>query len=269
MVSQQNPKSNKIGAKKSLGQNFLHNKGVITKMVSVSNVSPKDIVVEIGPGKGALTGALLNTGAHVIAIEKDSRLIPILNETFKDALNSNQLKLLHTDALVYDFSKIKKPYKVIANIPYYITGGLLRHFFDQKVLPKSVTVLVQKEVADRIVASNKKESILSLSIKFFGTPKKIMNVSKNNFNPKPKVDSAVLFIETHEKQLDSKTKAKYFDLLHRGFGQKRKTLRKNLIGSNMPLELIDKVFAELKIDPKIRAEDINAKIWLSLANKLY
>lgn len=286
MVSHTNVTTKKIGAKKSLGQNFLHNKAVISKMVSVSSVSSNDTVIEIGPGKGVLTKELLAVGAHVIAVEKDDRLIPYLQEVFENEINTGQLVLLHADAQNIVIQKnrktyltfsnepktkvpVKDNYKVVANIPYYITGMLLRVFFEQKILPKIVTVLVQKEVADRIVATSKKESILSLSIKFFGTPKKIMNVSKNNFNPKPKVDSAVLMIETNSKPVDEKTRVKFFDVVRRGFAQKRKTLRKNLIESKIPAQKVEDVLNDLKIDIKTRAEDIDVNMWLLLANRLY
>lgn len=287
MVSHPINNQNKIHAKKSLGQNFLHSTSVIDKIVAVSNVTPNDTVIEIGPGKGALTKKILLTGAKVVAIEKDNRLIPYLSETFHKEIEDGALILLHADALnmqivknrgvflsaeyegVKNKIKINENYKVIANIPYYITGALLRNFFEQQVLPKTVTVLVQKEVADRIVATNEKESILSLSIKFFGNPKKIMNVSKNNFNPKPKVDSAVLFVETKNEQNDKKIAHKFFDLLHRGFGQKRKSLRKNLVESGLPKDVVEQSLSQLNIAPLTRAEDIDFSTWILLANKLY
>ena len=267
-----------IKAKKSLGQNFLHAKGVLNKIISCSNLAMGNVVLEVGPGKGALTEQILQTGAQVIAIEKDARLIEFLNEKFEDQIKNKQLILLEGDALEFDAKKLKlKKYKVLANIPYYITGALLRIFFEQAIKPTSVTVLVQKEVADRIVAKGKngknKESLLSLAIKFYGMPKKIMNVSKNSFNPAPKVDSAVLFIETFDTKVglsaELKNKAKFFDLIHRGFAHKRKVLRKNLIDSGLPSDLVDGAFAGAGLDAKARAEDLHINDWLSLVEKLY
>lgn len=292
-------KSNKkIQAKKSLGQNFLHSKTALNKIISCSNLTAGDFVIEIGPGKGVLTEAILGAGAQVVAIEKDARLIELLNEKFESELESGQLKIILGDALTMEVIKkrkvflvvdkdftetglrgdaniekniveINKDYKIIANIPYYITGALLRIFYEQVVKPTSVTVLVQKEVADRIIARDGKESLLSLSIKFYGEPKKIMNVSKQSFKPAPRVDSVILYIKTHDKQYDLNTQGKFFDLIHRGFAHKRKVLRKNLIDSGLPNEIVDEAFAEIKIAPLSRAEDINFLTWIHLTDRLY
>ncbi|MBP6912853.1 MAG: ribosomal RNA small subunit methyltransferase A [Candidatus Pacebacteria bacterium] len=300
-------KSNKkIQAKKSLGQNFLHSKTALNKIISCSNLTNNDFVIEVGPGKGVLTEAILGAGAQVVAIEKDARLIELLNEKFESELESGQLKIILGDALTMEVIKkrkvflvvdkdftetglrgdaniekniveINKDYKIIANIPYYITGALLRIFYEQVVKPTSVTVLVQKEVADRIIARDSKESLLSLSIKFYGEPKKVMNVSKQSFKPAPRVDSAILFIQTHAKHLakdsgkntDLSVQGKFFDLIHRGFAHKRKVLRKNLIDSGLPNEIVDEAFAEIKIAPLSRAEDINFLTWIHLTDRLY
>lgn len=296
-------KSNKkIQAKKSLGQNFLHSKTALNKIISCSNLVSGDFVIEIGPGKGVLTEAILGAGARVVAIEKDARLIELLNEKFANEIESGQLKIILGDALTLEIIKkrkvflvvdkdftetglrgeaniektvieISKDYKIIANIPYYITGALLRMFYEQVVKPISVTVLVQKEVADRIVARDGKESLLSLAIKFYGEPKKIATVSKESFNPVPKVDSAILFIKTHkdffDKNLNTKNQSKFFDLIHRGFAHKRKVLRKNLIDSGLPKELVDKNLLDLGVPPLARAEDINLDVWITLASRLY
>ncbi len=292
----------KFQAKKSLGQNFLHSKNALNKIIDCSNLTAGDFVIEIGPGKGALTEAILKSGAQVVCIEKDARLIELLNEKFENEISSGQLKIILGDALTMEVIKkrkvflvvdkdftetglrgdaniekniveINKDYKIIANIPYYITGALLRIFYEQVVKPTSVTVLVQKEVADRIVARENKESLLSLSIKFYGEPKKIMNVSKQSFKPAPKVDSAILYIKTHSadssKVYDLNTQGKFFDAVHRGFAHKRKVLRKNLIDSGLPAEIVDEAFAELKIAPLSRAEDINFLTWIHLTDKLY
>lgn len=290
----------KFQAKKSLGQNFLHSKKVLNKIIDCSNLTERDFVIEIGPGKGVLTEAILKSGAKIIAIEKDARLIELLNEKFGSEIATGQLKIILGDALTLEIIKKRKvflvvdkdftetglrgeanieknlveipnkgEYKIIANIPYYITGALLRIFFEQVVKPISVTVLVQKEVADRIVARDDKESLLSLSIKFYGTPKKIMTVSKESFKPAPKVDSAILYIKTHTTTYDLNTQGKFFDLIHRGFAHKRKVLRKNLIDSGLPADIIDSAFIEIEIPPLSRAEDINFNVWISLVKKIY
>jgi 16S rRNA (adenine1518-N6/adenine1519-N6)-dimethyltransferase len=292
-------KSNKkIQAKKSLGQNFLHSKKVLNKIISCSDLMPNDFVIEVGPGKGALTTEILKSGAKIVAIEKDVRLIELLSEKFESEIASGQLQIILGDALTLEIIKkrkvflvvdkdftetglrgeaniektvveINKDYKIIANIPYYITGALLRIFFEQVVKPTSVTVLVQKEVADRIVARDGKESLLSLSIKFYGEPKKVMTVSKESFKPAPRVDSAILYIKTHSATYDLNTQGKFFDLIHRGFAHKRKVLRKNLIDSGLPAEIVDQAFTEIKISPLSRAEDINFDVWITLTGKVY
>lgn len=292
----------KLKPKKSLGQNFLHSKKVLNKIISYSDLLPNDFVIEVGPGKGVLTEAILKAGAKVVVIEKDARLIELLNEKFANEIESGQLKIILGDALTLEIIKKRKvflvvdkdftetglrgeantakniveipnTYKIIANIPYYITGALLRIFFEQVVKPTSVTVLVQKEVADRIVARDNKESLLSLSIKFYGEPKKVMTVPKESFKPAPKVDSAILYIKTHDqapgKTFDLNTQGKFFDAIHRGFAHKRKVLRKNLIDSGLPAEIVDKAFTEIKISPLSRAEDINFTTWIRLADELY
>lgn len=296
-------KSNKkIQAKKSLGQNFLHSKKVLNKIISCSDLTANDFVIEVGPGKGALTTEILKSGAKVVAIEKDARLIELLNEKFESEITSGQLQIILGDALTLEIIKKRKvflvvdkdftetglrgeantakniieipnqyknQYKIIANIPYYITGALLRIFYEQVVKPTSVTVLVQKEVADRIVTRDSKESLLSLSIKFYGEPKKVMTVSKESFKPAPKVDSAILYIKTHGATYELNTQGKFFDLIHRGFAHKRKVLRKNLIDSGLPAEIVDNAFHEIKISPLSRAEDINFNVWISLIKKIY
>ena len=181
-------------AKKQFGQNWLIDEKVVLDMVSGSNVKKGDLVVEIGPGKGVLTEKLLNAGARVIAIEKDRDLIPILQEKFSGA--TAKLKIAEGDVRDIDIAEITnhEPYKVIANIPYYITGLIMRKFLTNDQQPEMMTLLVQREVADRVIANDDKESVLSLSVKAYGEPKKLRNVKAGAFRPIPKVDSAVLQI---------------------------------------------------------------------------
>lgn len=280
----QNTSHTKISAKKSLGQNFLHSKSALLQMCSASNVQKGDFVIEIGPGKGALTQILLETGATVLAIEKDDRLIPYLNETFADFIKKGSLILVHDDALTLEIQKsagknlvitqntknrFDKNYKIIANIPYYITGALLRICLEQKIKPENITFLVQKEVADRIVANDGKNSLLSLSVQFYGKAKKIMNVPNKSFRPIPKVHSAIINVRIDSANANQKDSAKFFDLIHRGFAHKRKTLRKNLVDSGLPKDVIEKAFINLNIDEKARAEDINFEKWILLCKEVY
>ena len=187
-------------AKKSLGQNFLKSKKALEAIVLAGEISENDTVLEIGPGQGALTEKLLETGAKIIAVEKDDRLIEFLKEKFSKEITSEKFEIIHGDILEIDLDFLKnKSYKLIANIPYYITGLIFRKFLSGNIQPEKIVILVQKEIADRIIARDGKESLLSLSVKVYGTPKKIMKVEKENFSPKPKVDSAILLIDTISK----------------------------------------------------------------------
>lgn len=255
-------------AKKSLGQNFLKSGSALKKMVSLPNISPRDTVLEIGPGKGALTKVLLETGCKVIAVEKDDSLIPILQEVFAKELSSGKLILIHGDILEFNLHTLTLTpytYKIVANIPYYITGLLIRHFLESDVPPESMTILVQKEVAERIIARDTKESILSLSVKVYGTPIYGGVVHKRYFTPIPKVDSAILHIkDISKKHFTTITEKAFFDLIHLGFAHKRKTLINNL-GEVYSKKTIEAFLAQQKLDIRIRPENLKLDQWLQLA----
>ena len=244
-------------------------------MVSSAAITAADTVLEIGPGKGALTAEILATGAKVIAIEKDDRLIPVLKELFSGEIASKKLTLVHGDALDFDPKTYKLApggYKIVANIPYYITGLLLRHFLESSIQPESITVLLQKEVALRIVARDGKESILSLSVKVFGTPKYCGTVSKRYFSPAPKVDSAILHIEGIGERARTPTASAldidaFFTLVKAGFAHKRKTVLHNL-SDHYPKQKLISLFEEMHLSEKIRAEDIPLATWITLTHKL-
>ena len=163
-------------------------------MCQTSSIKEGEVVLEIGPGKGSLTKKILSSGALVIAIEKDDELFAFLKEKFNQEIDEGKLKLINQDILDWQTDEVKTDYKIVANIPYNITGLIIKKFLSDKKLPKSMTLLVQKEVAERIVARNNKESILSLSVKAYGQVKYIKKVSKKLFNPSPKVDSAIINI---------------------------------------------------------------------------
>lgn len=267
-----------IVAKKSLGQNFLHAMPVVEKIVTVSEIFPGDIVVEIGPGEGVLTNALLNAGAHVIAIEKDHRCVPLLLDRFADAIADRHLILIEGDVLdkkitteLFDGILSDIPsYKVVANIPYYITGMLFRYFLEEHRAPSALTFLVQKEVAEQIVTHNKKESILSLSIKIFGEPHYAGKVGKESFRPEPKVDSAILTIkDIHDGRLGGVSRVRFFQVVKAGFRAKRKMLLGNLaVGLNVPKETLVNLFEKMKMDTKVRAEDLPLAMWVALVKEL-
>lgn len=256
--------------KKSLGQNFLTSPKIISDIVLAGNIKPNETIIEIGPGEGVMTEQLLDTEAKIICIEKDDRLIPVLTEKFSDYISSKKLNLIHADILDVNISEITKDkkYKIIANIPYYITGQIIRMFLETKNKPVSMTLLVQKEVAQRIVAKDNKESLLSLSVKVFGDPKIVRFVGRGAFNPAPNVDSAVINIENiSNARLEGVKPELFFEVLHAGFAHKRKQLLPNL--SNVfEKEKVEKVFNELEIDKKIRAEDVSLSIWVKISKNL-
>jgi 16S rRNA (adenine1518-N6/adenine1519-N6)-dimethyltransferase len=261
-------------AKKSLGQNFLKSKTALTAIIKAGEVDSSDIILEIGPGKGALTEKIIETGAKVIAIEKDDRLIGFLNEKFEKEARSGQFSLINDDILEIDLSFYKLQttnYKLIANIPYYITGLIFRKFLEGKIQPSKLVVMVQKEIADRIVARDEKESLLSLSVKCYGEPKKIMKVGKENFSPEPKVDSAILLIDNISKSFFSEiTEESFFEVIKAGFAHKRKVLITNLKEIFVKNRKDSKkIFSDLKISEKSRAEDLKLGDWKNLIKSIY
>ena len=250
-------------------QNFLHSKAVLEDIVKASKIDPTDTILEIGPGLGSLTSELLNTGAKVVCVEKDDRLIPELAEKFKKEIENNQLKIVHGDILEQNIEQLlPEKYKLVANIPYYITGQIIRSFLESKRQPNTITLLVQKEVADRIVARDGKESLLSLSVKAYGEPKYIRTVGKGAFNPPPSIDSAVIFIDKISKDkfagLDEKF---FFDVIHAGFAHKRKQLFSNL-SSTTDKDYLLEALEKAGISPKSRAEDISLSAWIEVCKNL-
>ncbi|HVV15180.1 MAG TPA: 16S rRNA (adenine(1518)-N(6)/adenine(1519)-N(6))-dimethyltransferase RsmA [Candidatus Paceibacterota bacterium] len=252
--------------KKSLGQHFLTSQHYVGMIADAANIAPNETVLEIGPGEGALTRELLARGANVVAIEKDRRLIPVLQETFAKEIAEERLLLIEADVLEFDPANVPGagPYKLVANIPYYITGAILEKFLSAKRQPQSATLLVQKEVAERI-AREKKESILSLSVKAYGAPKYIKTVPAGAFSPPPSVDSAILAVEEISRKnfSDEAHEKRFFELVHAGFAHKRKLLASNLestlgAGGQTVLERVG-------IPEKARAEDIELTRWVRLS----
>ncbi len=258
-------------AKKSLGQNFLNNKGIIAKIAEAGKLNTGDTVVEIGPGQGALTEALLATGARVVAIEKDDRLISFLSEKFSSFIHTNNFILIHGDVLEEQIlQKVigiigEDSYKLIANIPYYITGQIIRTFLESPKTPTEAILMVQKEVANRILTRDEKESILSISVKIFGAPHLVTHVSRGSFTPAPNVDSAVISIDNISNPFaDLKEKDLFFDLVKTGFAHKRKKLISNL-EEKWGKEQLKSVFKLLDISENIRPEEITVGQWKEIS----
>ena len=256
--------------KKSLGQHFLIAPQTIEKTVNAAHVTKEDVVLEIGPGDGALTRELLLHAKKVIAIEKDGELIEKLTQTFKEKIEEGVFELIHDDILEIDFDTLRladKKYKVVANIPYYITGILIRTLLTNEIQPNTVVLIVQKEIAERI-ARDSKESILSLSVKAYGEPKYIGTIKPGAFRPSPKVDSAILLIENISRDffinINEET---FFKAIKSGFSSKRKQVLNNLERIEDKESLIQ-IFEKLNINLKIRAEDIPLETWREIVRRL-
>jgi len=259
-------------AKKSLGQNFLMHAQTAERIAQAAKLPPDATVLEIGPGTGMLTRALLaqvGEQGRVVAVEADDQLIPELKETFAQEIAAGKLELIHEDIRAFDPAYIGAPYALVANIPYYLTGEIMRTFLTAEHKPYSITVLVQKEVAERIARSNGKESVLSISVKVFGDPTYCFTVPRGAFMPAPNVDSAVISIQSIENTTFSSPAEEqhFFDVLKTGFAQKRKKLMKNL-GNLYPPEAVKHAFETLSLSTDIRPEDVPSDAWKPLAAAL-
>ncbi len=271
---------------KRLGQNFLINEKILEKIIKNANLSKKDTVIEVGSGIGSLTLPLAYNTKKVIAVEKDKKLIPLLK---KNTNKKKNIEVINDDILSLNFTKKtsanppffkrKKSYKVIANIPYYITSPIIRKFLEKEHPPESLLLMIQKEVAQRICSTPPNMSILSVSVQFFAKPEILFNVSKSSFFPKPKVDSSVIKItpfENFEEKYSPSFCDCFFSIVKQGFSCPRKQIGKNLSlldkkqGKRIELEKkeIIKKIKESGIDPKRRAETLTINEWVLLAKKL-
>ena len=275
-------------AKKSLGQNFLKSEVALQKIIEAGEIKQDDVILEIGPGRGALTKKLLASSCQLIAVEKDKELFDLLKEKFKEEILSGQLILICDDILNFNLSYklLTKSYKLIANIPYNITGAILKKFLTEKQQPERMVLLVQHEVAKRIVARDNKESVLSISVKAYGEPKMIMKVEARYFSPAPKVDSAIISIKNISRKNFTSPPApllakervaqkssgpgevneeNFWQIVKTGFAHKRKKLANNLKSLKYFKSMGQKEKLE-KLGNK-RAEDLTLSDWISLAKQ--
>lgn len=258
--------------KRSLGQNFLMHPATAERIVCAAGVPPGTPVLEIGPGTGMLTRALLANGHTVIAVEADGELVTGLSKTFTEEIQNGKLELVAADIRHVDTATLPKSYALVANIPYYLTGEIIRTFLTARRKPVSMTLLVQKEVAERITgrgAKKPKESLLSLSVKAYGTPEYCFPVPKGSFRPAPKVDSAVISIRDIRQDAfrGALEEDAFFELLKTGFAHKRKLLAGNLSVRYGP-EKIVQAFEAAGIPPKTRPEDLTLADWRHLTQYL-
>lgn len=257
----------RLRPKKSLGQNFLHDDNVLRRIAAAAELEPGDEVLEIGPGLGALTEVLAETAGRVVAVELDDRLIPILAERLA---RLPQATLVHGDILQHDPALLfDGPYKAIGNVPYYITGAILRHLLAAAHKPRLFVLTVQEEVARRMAAAPDEMSLLAATVQYFGRPAIAFTIGAGAFWPRPDVDSAVVKVAPHpEPQLDPAAEAIYFTLVRVGFSQRRKQLQKNLRALGRPGEEIAAALAQAGIDGRRRAETLAVEEWLALARAL-
>ncbi len=265
----------KFETKKSLGQHFLTTPTVPKWMCDAASILPGDQVLEIGPGTGILTKEILSRGASVIALEADIRAIEVLNLTFEKEIENKTLTVYHADVRDLDLATIPNlsdhSFKVVANIPYYLSGLLFRIMLESKIQPSLLVYLVQKEVAKRITTDLKrkeKESLLSLSVKAYGEPKYVKTVSRGHFSPAPKVDSGIILVRNITRDnFIGISEDLFFKTLHIGFGQKRKQLIGNL-SKFYDRYTLTNIFSTVSLPVSTRAEDVPLEKWLSLSREL-
>jgi 16S rRNA (adenine1518-N6/adenine1519-N6)-dimethyltransferase len=254
-----------LAARKSLGQNFLIDRGVLDKIISAAGIEKADTIIEVGPGLGILTRALAERAGKVIAVELDRNMVSLLHETMSGVPN---VEVVERDILDTppEFLAGNGAYKVVANLPYYITSPTLRHFLESRRQPESLVVMVQKEVARQIVARPPETSLLSVAVQFYGTPKIVSYVPAGAFYPPPKVASAILRIDVlPERRLTIDGEAAFFRLARAGFSTRRKQLINALSsGLDTDKENGGELLRKAGIDPKRRAETLTIDEWLQL-----
>lgn len=260
---------------KKFGQNFLIDTHVLDKIILAAGVTKDDCVLEIGPGIGTMTQYLAEAAGHVVAVEIDSNLIPILKETLADYDN---VTVIHADILKTDINELTqkfnggRPIKVVANLPYYITTPIIMGLFEGQVPIDNITVMVQKEVADRMQVGpgSKDYGALSLAVQYYAEPYIVANVPPNCFMPRPNVGSAVIRLTRHKNPpVSAKDPGLMFRLIRASFNQRRKTLQNGLNNSpEVPYikEQIISAIESLGLSPSVRGEALNLEQFAALAN---
>ncbi len=255
-----------ISPQRSKGQNFLVTEGVYDKIVASADISSEDTIVEVGPGLGFLTAKLAKQAKKVIAVELDDRLAAVLKIAI-DSQGVENVEIVNQDILKFNPENIG-PYKIVANIPYNISSILLRTFLGSNNRPGIMVLMLQKEVAERIVAQAPDMSLLALSVQFYGTPQIIKEVKAGNFWPEPKVDSAILKITIKKNKYSSEEQKLFFRLAKIGFAAKRKMLKNNLCGGlklkGEDKKIVEELMEKLAFNPRVRAEDLRLEDWENL-----
>lgn len=252
------------GPKKSLGQHWLKDRGVLAAIADEVVITKEDTVLEIGPGLGTLTSELLRRAGRVVAVEIDDELAVKLPAQFP----GTSLEVVSQDILTYDLDILPKGYTVIANVPYYITSKIVQYLVTSNNPPKAIVLLIQKEVAERIVAEPGNMSILAISAQVYATAHLGIEVPARYFTPPPKVDSQVVVLETRPEPLIKKADERhFFRVVKAGFAAKRKKLRSSLAGGlHMDKERVEQLLQSVDISPEKRAQDLSIQEWIALAN---
>ena len=262
---------------KKFGQNFLIDTHVLEKIIGAAGITKEDMIIEIGPGIGTMTQYLAESARKVVAVEIDRALIPILADTLQEYDN---VTVLNEDILKVDIAKLVaeenngKPVKVVANLPYYITTPIIMGLFESHVPLESITIMVQKEVADRMQAKpgTKDYGALSLAVQYYAEPEIVANVPPNGFMPRPNVGSAVIRLERHEKPpVDVKDESHMFRLIRASFNQRRKTLVNGLHndgGLQLSKEQVAEALEKMQLSVTIRGEALTLAQFAELSNQL-
>ena len=262
-----------IPPKQSLGQNFLYDEGLLGRIVDLAELSHDDAVLEVGPGLGALTRQLARAAGRVVAVELDDRLLPILQYELEPFAN---VEVVHGDILSFDPAGwFDGPFVVVANVPYYITGAILRRLLEGRPRPRRMVMTVQREVADRLAARPPDMSLLAVSVQYYGKVKVVGAVKAGAFWPRPEVDSAVVRIDVEERHLGggagekgSRGEDGFFRVVRAGFSEKRKQLKNNLRQLGLTDEAIAAALAAAGVDGKRRAETVSVGEWTRLVEAL-
>lgn len=262
-----------IYASKNLGQNFLIDENIVGEIIEKANISKEDFVIEIGPGLGTLTKKLLEKAGKVVCIELDNRMIGILKERF---INYSNFELIHEDVLKVNLEKLilenkNLKAKVVANLPYYITTPIIMKLLEEKLNLESITVMVQKEVADRLTAVCGEENTgaITYAIQYYTEPRKITNVPNTSFIPTPQVDSSVIQLKVlKQPKVNVKNEKVFFKVIKCAFMQKRKTLLNTLANAKIlgDKKQVEAILNQLEIDPQIRAEKLTIEQFAKIAN---
>ena len=258
--------------RKGLGQNFLTDPVALERIVAAADLSSSDLVVEVGAGAGTLTRPLAEQAGRVLALELDDQLVTLLRDELAELQN---VVIIHGDVLHFSSPElIHRGYKVVGNLPYYITSAVLRRFLSRMPRPRLMVVTVQREVAERVVAKPDKMNLLAVSVQFYGQPHIVARIPAGAFYPAPKVDSAVVRIDVGERPAvslgEELDEASFFRVVRAGFSQKRKKLRNSLSAGlrSSPLE-VSEALEQAGVDPGRRAQTLSLQEWASVTKVLH